>query len=304
MTTFSALCLAEVRKSRHSPVARLVWLLPLLFVAIDFLVFQRPLLGLRSMPPALQAQLEANPGRLTVALWGGLFHPLAMALVPALVFRPEYRFKTWRHLRTMPVGRRQFFLAKAAWVLFLSAAMLLLVGLLLGLEHRALSVINPLLALPIHGGRILRILATLWVASLPLLAIYLWVCDRISSLAVPVVFGLAGLILTIALTGQELDQPWRRDLIPWVLPYAAAEQIIHTGVAQQEAHAAGTAFQPEPGLARLPSGRRIKIRTINPEEVVFPPPPPTPTRVLASFSVIAALALLFLGWLDAARERV
>lgn len=119
----------------------------------------------------------------------------------------------------------------------------------------------------------------------------------------PVVFGLLGLLLSIALTGQELDRPWRRDLNPWILPYAAAERAIHTGPGQQEAHTAGKPFQPEPNVLRLPSGRKIRTRQNIPDELLFPPPPPTPAWLLATFSAGAGLALLGLGWLDAGRER-
>ena len=279
-------------------------LLPLLFVAIDFLAFERRGLDLRLLTPSIQATLEANLGRVVVGVWAGFFHPLALALVPALLFRPEHRHKTWRHLGTMPVGRRDYFLAKAVCALALSAFMLVEMGVLLFLEHKLVGALNPLLALPFRGQQLARILAWLWLGSLPLLAIYLWVSDRISSTAVPVVFGLAGLVLTIALTGQELPQPWRRDLIPWVLPYAAAERVIHVGVQQQEVHAAGAYFQTEANVLRLPNGRKVKVTANAREEDIFPPPPPTPAWLLAAFSVIAGGVLLFLGWLDAGHERV
>ena len=304
MTTFARTLQAEALKWRRSALARLVFILPLLFVVIDFVAFERRGLELRSLTPFMRATLEANLGRVVVGVWAGFFHPLMLALLPALCFRPEHRDKTWRHLGTMPVSRGQYFLAKAVSVLGLSGFMLVQVGLLLFLEHKVLGALNPLLALPFKGRPLIRILAWLWLSSLPLLAIYLWICDRISSMAVPVVFGLAGLMLTIALTGQELPQPWRRDLIPWVLPYAAAEQVIHVGVKQQEVHAAGAYFQPEANVLRLPSGRRVKVTANAAEEDIFPAPPPTPAWVLATFSVIAGGTLLFLGWLDAGHERV
>jgi hypothetical protein len=181
--------------------------------------------------------------------------------------------------------------------------MLGLLGLLLLLERRVLGSVNPLLALPSHGLTLFRILAWLWLGSLPVLAIYLWVADRIPTLAVAVVFGLLGLLLTITLTGQELDHPWRRDLNPWVLPYAAAERVIHQGPGQQNAHVAGQLFQQEPDVIRLPSGRKVHTHQNIPDEVLFPPPPPTPAWLLATFSAGAGLLLLALGWLDAGRPR-
>jgi hypothetical protein len=118
-----------------------------------------------------------------------------------------------------------------------------------------------------------------------------------------VVLGLAGLLLTIALMGQETPQPWRRDLIPWVLPYAATERIIHTGFAQQEHHLAAKAFEPEPDVLRLPSGKKVRTRQNVPDHVLFPPPAPTPTWLLTAFSLGAGVLLLALGLMDANRDR-
>ncbi len=303
MSTFPRLLAAEGMKLRRSPAVRLVWMLPLLFLGLEFMILERPALGLRSFQPGIQAMLEDGQVKLVVALWGGMFHPLMLALLPALLFRPEHRFKTWRHLHAMPMPRRRFFLAKMVVTLLLSAATLGLVGLLLLLERRTLGMLNPLLALPFHGLRMARALGWLWLGSLPALAIYLWVGDRISSLAVPVVFGLLGLLMAIALTGQEMDRPWRRDLNPWILPFAAAERVIHTGPAQQEGHLAAKPFQPEPGFIRAPSGRKYRYYQNIPDEELFRPPPPTPVWLLAGFSAIAGLLLLGLGWLDAGRAR-
>lgn len=271
MGSFFRTFAAEGLKLRQTALSRLVWLLPILFLAVAFLAFDRPLLALDPLPPTLQATAGTLHLKLLVALWGGFFHPLALALIPALLFRPEHRFRTWRHLHAQPVSRRAHFLAKALWALLLLAAVLGLVGLLLLLERKVLGWVNPALALPARGSELARILGWLWLASLPVTALYLWIADRISSAAVPIVFGLVGLLLTMALTGQELPQPWRRDLIPWILPYAAAEQQVRSATRQQEAHLAAALFQPEPDVLRLPSGRKIKTRQSAPDWVVFPP---------------------------------
>ena len=304
MRPFLRLMAAEGLKLRHSQAGRLVWLLPLLFVALEFGFFERASLGLRTVTPEFRTVMEQTQIKLVVALWGGFFQPLALALLPALLFKPEHRFRTWRHLHAMPLPRRQFQLAKSAWALLLSAAMLALVGLLLLAERMALGALNPLLALPFHGLRMVRVLAWTWLGGLPVLALYLWISDRISSLAVPIVFGLVGLLLTIALTGQETPQPWRRDFIPWVLPYACAEQSIHTELGQQDTHMGGGLFKREPNVLRLPSGRKVRTHQNSPDEVLFPPPAPTPAWMLAAFAASAGLLLLGLGWLDAGRPRV
>jgi hypothetical protein len=296
---------AEAWKLRRSPVSRLVWLLPLLFAGLEFLCFERLSLGRRALTPDLRASLDAVQIHLVVFFWGGFFHPLMLALLPALILRPEHRCKTWRHLGAMPGSRRGIFLAKAASVLALSAFMLALVALLLLAERRLLGALNPLLAFPFHGFRMFQVLGWLWLGSLPALGFYLWVSDRISSLAVPVVIGLAGLILAIFLSGQDLYQPWRRDLIPWVLPYAAAERVIHTGPGQQEAQEAGGAIPRGPDTVRMPHGtHKNRTWTDEPIDSFLPPAPPTPAWVLAAFSCAAGALALALGWLDAGRRRI
>lgn len=178
MPTFTRLLAAEGVKLRRSPALRLVWLLPLLFIALEFLVLERPGLGLKQLSQEFRASLETFQVKAIVGLWAGFFHPLALALLPALLFRPEHRCKTWRHLQAMPLPRRQYFLAKAVATLLLAAVMLGLVGLLLLAERKLLGSLNPLLAIPFHGTRVFGALAWLWLGSLPLLAIYLWVSDR------------------------------------------------------------------------------------------------------------------------------
>ncbi|GLH66081.1 ABC transporter permease [Geothrix edaphica] len=303
MRAFFRLLAAEGMKLRRSPALRLVWLLPLLFVLVEGLVVERSFLGLRVLTPKVKTTLDFLQVKMVVALWGGFFHPLMLAILPALLFRPEHRFKTWRHLHAMPLSRRGIFLAKATYALMLSAAMLILIGLLLWVDRRIMGWLSPLLAFHFHGLQMAKVLGWLWLGSLPVLALYLWLSDRINSLAVPVVFGLLGLLLTISLTGQELPQPWRRDLIPWVLPYAAAEQVVRSGPAQQEAHLAGALFQPEPNIVRLPSGKKIKTWQNIPDEMLFPPPPPTPSWLIATFSLLAGALMIGLGYADAGRNR-
>lgn len=304
MRPFPRLMAAEGLKLRRSPAARLVWLLPMLFIALEFWFFERSSLRLKVVTPEFRNVLDQGQVRLVVNLWSGFFQPLAVALLPALLFKPEHRFRTWRHLHAMPLPRRQFYLAKSAWTLLLSAGMLGLVALLLLLERRVLGVMNPLLVFPFHGLRMIKVMAWLWLGSLPVLALYLWISDRISSLAVPIVFGTVGLILTISLSGQELDRAWRRDLIPWILPYACAERVIHSDPGQQDTHMGGSLFKREPNVLRLPNGRKVKTWQNVPDEVLFPPPAPSPAWLLASFAASAGLLLLGLGWLDAGRARV
>jgi len=127
--------------------------------------------------------------------------------------------------------------------------------------------------------------------------------NRINSLAVPVVFGVVGILLTSAMTSQDTPQPWKRDFIRWVTPNICVQQALISTGAIQHADFAGDLFKDEPDTIRLPSGRKIRTRQNVPDDVLFPPPPPTPPLALASFSVVAFLTFLVLGALDADKCR-
>lgn len=309
MRSFLRLMAAEALKLRHSGALRLAMLLPLLYLVIEFFVFERPALSLRALTPELYRVLDTLQVKMAGTLWAGFFHPLMLALLPALLFRPEHRYRVWGHLHAMPVSRRAIFLAKALTAAWLSAGMLLVLALGHWAERLLASKLNPLLDFPFHGWELARVLGWLWLGSLPLLAFYVWASDRINSLAVSVVFGLIGLMLTISLSGAEVPQAWRRDLIPWVLPYFCAQQAIGRPEARQETHIAGAPLRweekppPDEEIIILPSGRRARIWSPVPWAQVFPPPKPTPPWVLALFSAGAGLMLLGFGAADAGRDR-
>ncbi len=303
MTGFIRAFAAERIKLRRSPALWLAALLPLLFILVEFIAFERPLLNFPSLPQKVAAIADTLQVKMLISLWAGFFHPLLVSLLPALLMRPEHRFKTWRHLHAQPISRRGFFLAKAIWTLLILGLVLVSIGILLVIERSILGWIHPPLNLPLHLVQMIQALGWLWLTSLPVLALTLWICDRINSLAVPVVFGLIGLLLTMTLTGQELPQPWRRDLIPWILPYAAAEQVLHSETTQQEAHMGAALFQPEPDVLRLPSGKKIKTWQNVPDHVLFPPPPPTPAWLMVAFSLLGGAVLLGVGLWDTERDR-
>lgn len=303
MFTFIRLLGAECLKLRRSAALSLVWMLPLVFLAMEFLIFERPALSLHVLPAAFAPLYDALQIKTTGAFWVGFFHPMLLALLPALLYGPEHRFKQWRHLHAMPVPRSSIFLAKALMTFSLCAATLGLIWLGLWLERNMLAWINPLLRFPFHGFQLATLLGWVWLGSLPLLALYLWTSDRINSRAVPIVFGLLGTLMTIALSGQELAKSWQRDLNPWVLPYACAQQAIGVAEAKQTFHAAAIPFAIEPNTIRLPSGRKVKTWQNIPDEVLFPPPAPTPRWLLVAFSVGVGMILLGLGSVEARRSR-
>lgn len=303
MFALPRLMLAEIRKLRRSPAVRLLWLLPLLFALVDFLMRSRFALGIREVTPEIRPILVNSPYKAVADYWSGYFHPLLIALLPAMFFRPEHRFNLWKHLHAQPVSRRLLFLVKALVLALAFGVVMLLVEGVLALEWTILAYLHPVVAFPFPWLGLAKVMAWSYLGSLPLLALYLWLSDRINNAAVPIMFALVGLILTISMGGKDLDPMWRRDFIPWVLPYTCAQQAIPDPSARQEIHAAQAPFYKDKKLEKpkdfVQGGVAIHFELGD----LFKPIPPTPPSHLAIFSVVCALALLGLGVVEAGRNR-
>jgi hypothetical protein len=296
---------AEALKLKRSPALRLIWLLPCLFVFLDFAMTGRFALGVQSLTPEIRTLLQNSPVKSLADYWSGYFHPLLVALLPALLFRPEHRSGLWKHLHIQPVSRRAQYLIKALTLALTFGLALGLTEVLLWSEWVVLGKIHPLVAFPFPWFNATRVMAWSYLGSLPLLALYLWLSDRISNAAVPVMFAVVGFILTVSMGGKELDPMWRRDFIPWVLPYTCAQQAIEDPGPRQTIHAAQVPYYKEDAAPIQPGeftagGRHYKIEL--PEDFMKPTPP-TPAWMLATFSLVCSFALLGLGVIESGRNR-
>jgi hypothetical protein len=309
MAKWAHLLAAEFIKIRRSPALYVIFLLPLLFVFLDYRSFGRGL-GIRPLSPQELHVLPYLPLRSLAVLWAGLFHPLLIALLPPLVFKAEHGSKMWKHLFALPISRRQFYLSKATVVLVLNALGLSIVALIMWGQWGILAHFRPQTAFVFPWLEVFKVLGWMYLGSLPLIFSYVWVADRISASAVPIMLGLVGLMLTMALAGQEMDPLWKRDLIPWVLPYTCTQRAIQHEEARQEAHIAAVPLQKEivrPKMPRIDDSRsKIKVKIISDLEydgLGLKPPDPTPTWWLITFSLGAGAIILGMGWWDSGRNR-
>jgi len=243
MSTLVQLIQAELFKLRRSPALRLMWVMPCLFLLLDFILSGRFALGLKEVGPEARAALLNAPVKSLADYWSGYFHPMLIALLPALLFRPEHRYGVWKHLHVQPVSRRLLYLVKALVLALAFALVLALTEVLLWAQWGLLGRLSPLAAFPFPWLKVSLVMGWSFLGSLPLLALYLWLSDRINNAAVPVMLGLVGFILTVSMGGKELDPMWRRDFIPWVLPYTCAQQAIEDPSARQEIHAAQSGLE-------------------------------------------------------------
>ena len=156
---------AEWAKLRGSSHLRTVWILPLLFILMEFFIFQYRLLGNGTVPEELAQTFKNIQVQLSGALWGGYFYPVIIAIVPALIFRVEHRNKMWNHLGAMPVSQARIYLVKALTVMVLSVASLVLVWLLLWFEQRFMMFAAPQIGYEFYGLAIAHVLGWLWLGT-------------------------------------------------------------------------------------------------------------------------------------------
>lgn len=300
MGTFLRLTYAEALKVRRSSVLRLLLLLPLVFLVLDFWFFRRPLLSLQQLTPAGRAALEIAPIQIVAAVWAGFFHPLLLALLPTLLVRAEHRFSLWKHLYIQPIAPGTLFLAKAILLLLLMVTVGLALQIGLWAEGAMLARLNPVLGAPFPWLEMTKVLGWLFLGSMPLLALYLWLSHRVNHGAVPIALGLIGLVLSIALSRGEMNPPWQRDFIPWVTPYVCTQRAVEQEEARQSVHLAAKQYKAITVEEQV--AKEIKAG-LTARQLPWVFPPPTPLWQLASFSLLAWVAMTLLGIADVQRRR-
>lgn len=150
-------------------------------------------------------------------IWGLFLLPMVLAAFLTLVAQVEHRARGWDHLLALPIARWQVFAAKAIVAVAGLVAITLLVlaftwaGAMLG---GAIGDNRPRGPLP---WRLLAETVPLLLAStLALLAIQLWAALRWGNFVVPLLIGIGGTLvaLAVAMTGTG-----QADWFPWVLPF-------------------------------------------------------------------------------------
>ncbi len=310
MAVLLSLLKVEAMKIRRSAAVHVLWLLPLVFLVMDYRAYGRVVVATEDPTPLQIAFFPFVPLKSLAILWAGLLHPLLTALLPPLLLQGEHKFDMWKHLHCQPVSRRTQFFAKAMALLLLNGTALALVAIGLRIEWGLIATLHLKNPFVFQWIAVAKTLGWMFLGSMPLLFFYLWLADRISTGAISMVFGLIGMMLTIALAGQEMYPLWQRDVIPWVLPYTCTQRSIQNLEARQEVHIVAAPYQKRPDQPFNPkvdeSKLRVRLKIITDlpyDELGLKPPPPTPTWMLVAFSLAGGLGLLGVGLLDAGRNR-
>lgn len=155
--------------------------------------------------------------RFAVPLWALFLAPMVIAAFTALAAQIEHRGQGWDHLLSLPIARWRIFAAKTVVTLLAVMVMSVLVLTFASLGTWIGGAMGQgVPATPFPWARMARSGALMTGSMTALVAVQLWVALRFSNFVVPLVVGIGGTLVALAvmITGTQ-----QADLFPWVLAY-------------------------------------------------------------------------------------
>lgn len=150
-------------------------------------------------------------------IWCLFLAPMVVAAFTALIGQIEYRARGWDHQRSLPIATWRLPLAKALIALTAFAAM---TALVLAFAWIGASIGGALGGHPPAGAfpwtRLARTVPLVLAGSTMLVVIQLWSALRFPSFVIPLVVGIGGTLVSMAVAMTRTDQA---DWFPWVLPF-------------------------------------------------------------------------------------
>jgi lantibiotic transport system permease protein len=150
-----------------------------------------------------------------VGLWAYFMLPMSVTALSVLMANVEHRGGMWDHLLALPIARWRVFAAKAVVMMLVVAAM----SILLAIEIRFVgSMVESFVSRKAPTGEFPWVamfvaLGAMWLASLFVCMLQLWVALHFRSFVVPLTMGLAGTFITVVAVGAR-----ESVFVPWVMP--------------------------------------------------------------------------------------
>ncbi len=157
--------------------------------------------------------------RFALPLWCLFLAPMVIAAFTALAAQVEHRGRGWDHLLAIPIARWRIFTAKTA-VIF--AAVLMMTLLVIGFT--ALGTLvggvfgSALPQEPFPWLGLVRQTLLIFASTATVVALQSWIALRFTNFVVPLVVGIGGTLVTMAVMMTRTQQA---DWFPWVLPFKA-----------------------------------------------------------------------------------
>ena len=155
--------------------------------------------------------------RFALPLWALFLAPMVIAAFTALTAQLEHRGHGWDHLLALPIARWRIFAAKIIVTFATVVGMTVLVlgfaslGTLLG---GAMGPGVPQEAFP--WAKLVQQGALMIASMTTLVAIQLWIALRFANFVVPLVVGIGGTLVAMAVMMTRTQQA---EWFPWVLPF-------------------------------------------------------------------------------------
>ncbi|CAN5462376.1 ABC transporter permease [soil metagenome] len=150
-------------------------------------------------------------GMATAGLWSFAMLPLAVTALSVLMAQMEHGPKTWNHLLALPGARPWAFVAKAMVMMGLVALMSAALFVMLGVGGGLANIVRPgVLTGTLDPGSLSKLIGGMFVASLLVSMLQLWVALAFRSFVPPLVFGIAGTLVAVGATAsrQGVYFPW------------------------------------------------------------------------------------------------
>lgn len=200
-----ATCVVEYRKLRHSLALLVAVVVPMLIAVFTFFNLLRD----RHPRPWDMWMLSVS------AVWAFFMLPMSVIALTALVAQTEHVSRSWDHLRALPVPRWRLYAAKASMVMLMMALMTVAV-LLTGTAAVWLAAkINPMLAPTgnFHSWRYLGVMTRMYLSSILLIAVQLWLALRYASFVPALAAGIGGTFFAVVGTSARIGV-----VLPWQIP--------------------------------------------------------------------------------------
>ncbi len=190
----------ELRKLNRSLAAVLAVAAPSLIAVFGFFMVLR---GTRAQPWDMW-MVSA------IGIWAYFMLPMSVTALTALVAHMEHGPKSWDHLRSLPLPRWRLYAAKAVMVLAVVAIMSVLT-LVLTWAVAIKPDMTP--TGPLETGLYAATMGKVFLASILMVAIQLWIALRFASFVPALVVGIGGTFFSVVATSAK-----QGVFFPWQMP--------------------------------------------------------------------------------------
>lgn len=149
------------------------------------------------------------------AVWAFFMLPMSVVALTTLVAQTEHAPRSWDHLRALPVPRWRLYVAKATMVMVVLALMTVAVLLAGSAAVWLAAQVKPALTPSgdFEAMRYVLVLTRMYLSSMLLMAVQLWIALRYSSFVPALAAGIGGTFFAVVGTSSRIGV-----VLPWQIP--------------------------------------------------------------------------------------